>query len=72
MITKTSVENFLSQRNITVIGVSRNPKKFGNTIFCPLKKGYNVFPITRVQKRLKGIIIIPIYNHCQNLLMELL
>ncbi len=44
MITKTSVENFLSQKNIDV---SRNPKKFGNTIYRSLKKkGYSVFPIS--------------------------
>jgi len=48
-----------------MIGVSYNPKKFGNTIYRSLKKkGYNVFPITRMQKRLKEIIIIPSYNHC--------
>ncbi|MFB3055897.1 MAG: hypothetical protein ACE1ZQ_01885 [Ignavibacteriaceae bacterium] len=44
-----------------MIVVSYNPKKFGNTIYRSLKKkGYNVFPITRMQKRLKEIIIIPI------------
>jgi len=70
---KTSTENFLSQKNITMIGVSYNPEKFGNTIYRSLKKkGYNVFPINRMQKRLKEIIIIPSYNHCQNFLMELL
>jgi len=33
MTIKLSVENFLPQKNIDVIGVSRNPKKFGNTIY---------------------------------------
>jgi predicted CoA-binding protein len=63
MITKTSVENFLSQKNITVIDISHNPKKIGDTIYCSLKKkGNNVFPITRMQKRLQGKIVVPIYN----------
>ncbi len=55
MITKTSVENFLSQKNITVVGVSRNTKKFGNTIYRSLKKkGYNVFPINPNTEKIEG------------------
>ncbi len=46
MMTKLSPDNFLSQKNVTVIGISRNPKKFENTIYRSLKKkGYNVLPI---------------------------
>ncbi len=55
MITKTSVENFLSQKNIAVVGVSRNTKKFGNTIYRSLKKkGYNVFPINPNAEKIEG------------------
>ncbi len=55
MITKTSVENFLSQKNIAVVGVSRNTKKFGNTIYRSLKKkGYNVFPINPNTEKIEG------------------
>lgn len=46
MTSKSLVENFLSQKNIAVVGVSRNTKKFGNTIYRSLKKKcYNVFSI---------------------------
>ncbi len=46
MTSKSSVDNFLSQKNIAVVGVSRNPKKFGNSIYRSLKeKGYSVFPV---------------------------
>ena len=55
MITKTSVENFLSQKNIAVVGVSRNTKKFGNTIYRSLKKkGYSVFPINPNTEKIEG------------------
>lgn len=55
MTTKSSVENFLSQKNIAVIGVSRNTKKFGNTIYRSLKKkGYNVFPINPNAEKIEG------------------
>jgi hypothetical protein len=32
------IEDFLAQRRITVIGVSRNPKDFSATLFGELKK----------------------------------
>ena len=46
MITKEQIEEFYSQSPIAIIGVSRNPKKFGYTAFHELlKKGYNVLPV---------------------------
>ncbi len=55
MITKASVENFLSQKNIAVVGVSRNTKNFGNTIYRSLKKkGYNVYPINPNAEKIEG------------------
>ncbi len=55
MIKKILVENFLSSKNIAVIGVSRNTKKFGNTIYRSLKKkGYNVFPINPNAEKIEG------------------
>ena len=55
MTTKSSIENFLSQKNIAVIGVSRNRKKFVNTIYRSLKKkGYNVFPINPNAEKIEG------------------
>ncbi|MCP4897251.1 MAG: CoA-binding protein [bacterium] len=43
MTTSASVEKFLSHKNVAVAGVSRNGKKFGNTILKDLiAKGYAV------------------------------
>ncbi len=47
--TKTSlhsIEEFMEQQHIAVVGVSRNKSKFGNSIFKELKaKGYRVYPV---------------------------
>jgi len=46
MNSKKAVEDFLAQKKIAVVGVSRKKTKFGNAIYKELKqKGYNVFPI---------------------------
>lgn len=46
MTSKKIVEEFLLQKKIAVVGVSRKKAKFGNAIYKELKqKGYNVFPI---------------------------
>jgi predicted CoA-binding protein len=45
-VSRSSVENFLSSKNIAVLGVSRGGKKFGNSAYNELKKkGYNVFAV---------------------------
>ena len=46
MNSKKSVNEFLTQKKIAVVGVSRKKTKFGNTIYKELKqKGYKVYPI---------------------------
>jgi uncharacterized protein len=46
MNSKQIVDEFLTQKKIAVVGVSRKKTKFGNAIYKELKqKGYNVFPI---------------------------
>ncbi len=43
---KKSIEKFLEPRKMAIAGVSRDPKKFGYTVFKELKsKGYQVYPI---------------------------
>jgi len=43
---RAAVEDFLAQRVLAVAGVSKNKKKFGNTIFRELReKGYRLFPV---------------------------
>ena len=46
MSAKELINDFVSQKNLAIIGVSRNEKKFGNYICKELKKkGYSMFPI---------------------------
>jgi predicted CoA-binding protein len=46
MSSKSSVENFLAQKNIAIVGISRSGKKFGNAVNKELRaKGYNIFPV---------------------------
>ncbi len=46
MVTKESINKFLSAGNIAVVGVSRNNKKFGFSAYSNLKaKGFNVFAV---------------------------
>jgi len=46
MTLKKLVEEFLSEKNIAVVGASKSNKKFGNIVYRDLKqKGYNVYPV---------------------------
>ena len=46
MQTKTQITEFLSQPAIAFSGVSRDSKKFTNTVYRELKsKGYNILPV---------------------------
>ena len=46
MTSRKLVEDFVSQNNIAVVGVSRKKSKFGNYIYRELKKkDYRVFPV---------------------------
>lgn len=43
---KRTIEEFLSQKIIAVVGVSRNKDKFGNAIYRDMKtRGYKVFAV---------------------------
>ncbi|NIA30384.1 MAG: CoA-binding protein [Actinobacteria bacterium] len=55
MTTKENIGDFLSQRKIAVIGVSRSRSKYGNAVFRDLKrKGYNVFAINPGAETIEG------------------
>lgn len=44
--TRQAIDRFLAPRRLAVAGVSRDPKKFGNTVYKELKeRGFEVFPI---------------------------
>lgn len=46
MITKTQIEDFYRQGPVAIVGVSRNKKKFGRTVYAELKKkGIAVLPV---------------------------
>ena len=46
MSSKKMIEEFLAQKKIAVVGVSRKKTKFGNAIYKELKqKGYQLFPV---------------------------
>jgi predicted CoA-binding protein len=55
MTTKAVVNDFLSQRSLAVVGVSRGGKKFGNTAYKELKaKGYRLFPVHPNAESIEG------------------
>jgi uncharacterized protein len=46
MVSLSSIQNFLSAKEIAVAGASRNPRKFGNVVLKELQsKGYKLYPI---------------------------
>jgi len=52
---KADVQDFLSQKNIAIVGTSRSKNKFGNIIFRELKKrGYRVIPVNPNTKIVEG------------------
>lgn len=62
---KADVDNFLSQKTLAVVGVSRNSQKFGNYAYRKLKaKGYTVFPVNRNVSEIEGA---PCYPTLQSL-----
>ncbi|MCF8364594.1 MAG: CoA-binding protein [Bacteroidales bacterium] len=50
------IRQFMSQKNIAIAGISRNDKKFGNTIFNELKsKNYKIFPLHQQMESYDGL-----------------
>ena len=46
MIPRQLITDFLAQRKLALVGVSRNSRKFGNAVFKELRgKGYQVYPV---------------------------
>lgn len=55
MTSKAAVKDFLNQKTLAVVGVSRNGQKFGNTAYKELKaKGYRVIPINPQAEMIEG------------------
>jgi predicted CoA-binding protein len=55
MASKQTVDSFIAQKNLAVVGVSRSGKKFGNAAYRELKsRGYQVYPIHPSAQTLEG------------------
>jgi predicted CoA-binding protein len=55
MVTKSAVNDFLDQRKLAVVGVSRNGNKFGNAAYKELKaKGYQIYPVHPHAETIEG------------------
>jgi predicted CoA-binding protein len=55
MASKAAVADFVSQRKLAVVGISRKKMKFGNLAFRELKrKGYKLFPVHPHAEQLEG------------------
>lgn len=53
--TRKSIESFLSSRKIAIAGVSRDPKKFGQTVMKELKeRGFELFPVNPHAEQING------------------
>jgi len=53
---RKAIENFLSSKKLAIAGVSRDPKKFGHTIYSDLKKkGFEVYPVNPFATEIDGI-----------------
>jgi predicted CoA-binding protein len=50
-----AIQDFINGKRIAVVGVSRDPKKFGNTAFTELAaRGYQVFPVHPAAQEIAG------------------
>ena len=55
MTSKASIDDFLSQQTLAVVGVSRKANKFGNAVLKELKaKEYHVLPINPHAETING------------------
>jgi hypothetical protein len=55
MVTLKQIEEFLNSQPIAMVGVSRNPKKFGFAAFKELKeKGMNLIPVNPYADEIHG------------------
>ena len=56
MVTLKQINEFIGSQPIALVGVSRNPKKFGYIAFKELKeKGMNIIPVNPAADEIMGI-----------------
>ena len=63
MTTLKQIEDFISAEPLAMVGVSRNPKKFGYAAFKELKeKGLNIIPVNPSAAEILGVKAYPNVN----------
>lgn len=63
--TRELIDDFLQQRRLAVVGVSRDPKNFANTLFRELRqRDYDVVPVNPNAKELEGL---PCFRRVQDI-----
>ncbi|MCE5347963.1 MAG: CoA-binding protein [Bacteroidales bacterium] len=63
MVSLRQIEEFLASEPIAMVGVSRNPKKFGFTAFRELKeKGMDIIPVNPFASMIHGVKVYPDIN----------
>ncbi len=55
MPTRREIDDFLAQKRIAFVGVSRDPKAFANIVYRALKeRGYQLYPVNPHAAQLEG------------------
>ena len=68
MATLKQIEEFMAATPVALIGVSRNPKKFGHAVFKELKeKGLDIIPVNPLADEILGV---KAYNDVKSLPSE--
>lgn len=53
---KKTIEKFVKEKKVALVGASRNEKKWGNAMTKALKKkGYSVYPVNPKEKQVEGL-----------------
>jgi hypothetical protein len=56
MVTLNQIQDFLAPRKMAIAGASRNPKKFGGSVFQELReKGFELYPINPNAEEIQGV-----------------
>jgi predicted CoA-binding protein len=55
MVAKSTIDAFLKENNLAIVGVSKNRRKFGNIVYRDLSsKGYGVFAVNPTAREIEG------------------
>src|SRR4030065_1038685 len=53
---KKTIDQFIKDKKVALVGASRNPQKGGNALTKMLKKkGYTVYPVNRREREIEGL-----------------